>query len=227
MKKYLLSVAALAGLLTVPALPAAAQTVSLNAAVTNNYVWRGITQSDEEFAVQGGADLDFGNGLAIGTWASSVDFNDDTSMELDVYGSYSGTFGMDSPFGYTVGVIGYFYPDQPDFADYNFVEIYGGLSAVLGPATATGRLYYSPDLGGQHTFYWTGGIAVPFATFFTASANVGHYDYEFSDGYTDYNVGLAATWQFLTASLTYTGTDIDGADEYLVGMLQVKFPLGN
>src|SRR5262245_44577545 len=156
MKKLLHSVVAAAGLLLVAA-PAAAQTFSINGAVTNNYVWRGITQSDEEFAVQGGADVDFGNGFAVGTWASTVDFNDDeTTLELDLFGSYSGMFGADSPFGYTAGVIGYLYPDQPDGADYNFMEVYGGLSAALGPATATGRVYYSPSIGNQYSIYWTG-----------------------------------------------------------------------
>jgi uncharacterized protein (TIGR02001 family) len=237
MKRFLLNVAAAAGLVLITAAPVAAQpTFSVNAAVTNNYVWRGITQSDEDLAVQGGADVDFGNGLAIGTWASTVDFNDGpgpsgddgTTAEIDIYGSYSGMFGADSPFGYTVGAIGYLYAGAPDNSEYNFFEIYGGLSAALGPATFTGRVYYSPELGNQHTFYWTGGVSVPIANLpLAVTANVGHYDYEFSESYTDYNIGLSATWQFITASLTYTGTDIDGFDEYLVGMLMVKFPLGN
>ena len=236
MKRILVSVAAAAGLLLVSAATAAAQpAVSFNAAVTNNYVWRGITQSDEDIAIQGGADVDFGNGLAIGTWASTVDFNDGpgadgddgTTAEIDIYGSYTGMFG-DGPFGYTVGAIGYLYAGQPDYTDWNFFEVYGGLSAALGPATLTGRVYYSPDVGDQHSFYWTGGVSVPVAnTPISVIANIGHYDYEHSESYTDYNIGLSATWMFLTASVTYTGTDIDGADEYLVGLIGVKFPLGN
>jgi uncharacterized protein (TIGR02001 family) len=137
-------------------------------------------------------------------------------------------FGNNSPFGYTVGVIGYLYAGQPDNADYDFVEIYGGLSATLGPATVSGRLYYSPDVGGQHTMYWTGGVAIPIAnTPISLTGNVGYYDYEVSDGYMDYNIGVSASWQFLTGSLTYTGTDIDGYDEYIVGLIGVRFPLGN
>jgi uncharacterized protein (TIGR02001 family) len=223
MKRILQGLLGAAGMMAV-ATPAMAQGLSVNAAITNNYVWRGITQSDENFAVQGGADYDFGNGLAIGTWASTVDFNDgETSFELDLYGSYSGMFN--DMFGYTVGAIGYLYPDSPSGSNLDFFEIYGGLSAMLGPATLSGRLYFSPDIADQTSLYWTGGIAVPFGGFFTASANIGYYDFENGFDYVDYNVGLAATYEFVTASLTYTGTDIDGADEYLVGLISVKFPI--
>lgn len=222
MKKILQSVIGAAGLLAI-ASPVLAQGLTVNASVTNNYVWRGITQSDEEFAVQGGADYDFGNGFAIGTWLSTIDFNDDSSFEADVYGSFSGMFN--DMFGYTVGAIGYLYPDQPSGSDLNFFEIYGGLSAMIGPATATGRVYFSPDIADQTSVYWTGGLSIPFGGFFSATANVGFYDFENGGDYVDYNVGLAATYEILTLSVMYTGTDIEGADEYVVGMATVKFPI--
>src|SRR5512145_3332091 len=47
-------------------------TVSANVGVTTDYVFRGISQSGEDAAVQGGVDLTCGK-FYLGTWASSID----------------------------------------------------------------------------------------------------------------------------------------------------------
>ena len=59
------------------ATPASAQIAGLsaNAAVTSNYIFRGISQSGSAIAVQAGVDYAVGDtGLAFGAWASSIDF---------------------------------------------------------------------------------------------------------------------------------------------------------
>ncbi|MEO1474307.1 MAG: TorF family putative porin, partial [Pseudomonadota bacterium] len=44
-----------------------------NVTLTSDYVWRGISQSNEDLAIQGG--FDYANGMFYaGTWASSIDF---------------------------------------------------------------------------------------------------------------------------------------------------------
>ena len=48
-----------------------------NVAMTSDYTWRGVSQSNEDPAIQGG--FDYANGLFYaGTWASNVDFGDDS-----------------------------------------------------------------------------------------------------------------------------------------------------
>ena len=49
--------------------------ISGNVALTSDYRFRGISQSDEDFAVQGGFDAEFGPGFYVGIWGSSVDFD--------------------------------------------------------------------------------------------------------------------------------------------------------
>jgi uncharacterized protein (TIGR02001 family) len=223
MKKILQTILGAAGLLAVTCLPAAAQGLSVNGAFTSNYVWRGFTQSNNHAAVQGGADYDFGNGLAVGTWASMVDFNDDTNAEWDIYGGYTGMFN--DMFGYTVGAIAYLYPDAPDGADYSFFEGYAGLNANLGPAALSGKIYYSPNVFGtsdDYSLYYTAGITIPFAEFLAASGNIGYYDFETGTNITDWNIGLSATYMMFTASVMYAGNDLPGTDEYLVGTIGVK-----
>lgn len=99
---------------------------SANIAVASQYIWRGVTQSDEQAAVQGGLDYATDNGLYVGTWLSNVDFGEgDTGIEIDLYGGFAGE--LDS-FGYDFGVIYYAYPVQDDI---NFLEIFA--SGSYGP----------------------------------------------------------------------------------------------
>ena len=87
---------ALAAALAVPGIASAqdaAFPISANVAFTTDYVFRGISQTDEKFAVQGGFDwTSEPTGIYLGTWASNVDFNSDTSVELDAYVGWAKTW---------------------------------------------------------------------------------------------------------------------------------------
>jgi uncharacterized protein (TIGR02001 family) len=97
--------------------------VSANMSITSNYVWRGMTQSHNSAAVQGGVDLDY-KGLYVGVWGSNVDFSDDkNSLEADLYAGYTGEL---EGIGFDIGAIQYIYPNMSD--EYNFAEVYFGLS---------------------------------------------------------------------------------------------------
>ena len=94
--------------------------VTGNAAATTNYIWRGVTQTDNAAAVQGGLDWSAG-GLYVGTWLSNVDFSGAggrKGYEMDLYAGYGGDIGG---FGYDLGVITYQYPMEPEI---NFTEVY-------------------------------------------------------------------------------------------------------
>ena len=105
--------------------------VSGNVTLTSDYKFRGISQSDESPAIQGGFDLDIGKGFYAGVWGSSVDFDVneggyDGSLELDYYAGWGGSLG-DSGVGIDVGYLYYDYPgDNGDKGDYQ--ELYGSLS---------------------------------------------------------------------------------------------------
>ena len=81
----LLKTTAVAGLL-VASSAASAIEISGNVALTTDYIWRGMSQTDGSPAIQGGFDADFGNGIYAGAWGSNVDFGSDSdeSMELDL-----------------------------------------------------------------------------------------------------------------------------------------------
>ena len=98
--------------------------VTANAAVSSNYLWRGVTQTSDNAQVSGGIDYGHESGFYAGTWASNVDFGDDKpGYELDFYAGFAGDMGE---FGYDVGYVYYAYPDAVDSLDFG--ELYGALS---------------------------------------------------------------------------------------------------
>ena len=216
--------------------PLAAAPLSGNAAVTTNYIFRGITQSGGDPAVQAGLDYDLGAmlpGLAVGTWASSIDFGNTAGgspsapMELDLYGSYTGSITPE--LSYSLGVIGYLYPSTAAGADYNWVEMWGSATYNFGFFALTGKFYYSPDYValGVTEMYYNAGISVPLGDLpVSFNASVGHTDLESSvfpviKDYTDWNLNLAATYENYTLTVGYTGTSgLNGAYRVPVGLFQ-------
>ena len=129
-----------------PSPPPPPITFTGNVAVTSDYVFRGISQSNSDMALQGGFDVTTSAGFYVGTWLSSIDFNDpsDANLEVDIYGGYTGAIGK-TGLTYNVGVYGYLYPDVRDSSDFNFVEVYAGLSYAFGNFTLGGQVNYSND----------------------------------------------------------------------------------
>ena len=95
-----------------PATPASAWTLSSNVSVVSNYYARGISQSWNMPAIQGGVDVLHSSGFYAGAFGSSISERTyvGASTEFDLYGGYNGTIAAVEGLGWTVGAIGYFYP---------------------------------------------------------------------------------------------------------------------
>ena len=142
MQKTLIA-AALASALAVPAFtaqaeePASPHTFTGNVGLFSQYVFRGISQTNEDVALQGGMDYSHASGFYVGTWASNISWLRDSpgitgynssSVEVDVYGGYRGTFGA-TDFTYDVGVLQYIYPGSRQAAAVkaDTTELYGAI----------------------------------------------------------------------------------------------------
>ncbi|MFN3230550.1 MAG: TorF family putative porin [Alphaproteobacteria bacterium] len=136
------------------AAPAAADSdwsISGNIGITNDYVFRGFSQTNEDFAVQGGLDISHASGFYSGVWASNVEFLDNdgtnsTSVEIDLYAGYGGEFG--SIFSYDIAAIYYAYPGDPAGANSDYWEFGATLGVDIGRVRAGVGLWYSPDFFG-------------------------------------------------------------------------------
>lgn len=214
--KKLLGLAMLAGAATVgtTGVAAAEGTVTANVALTSNYVWRGITQSDGDFAVQGGAD--YTNGMFYaGAWASSVDdFGADASAELDLYAGVTPTLG---PVTFDFGVIGYFYPGADDI---DFAELKGAASFSPTEAFSIGAAAYIADdfagVDGDEGLYLEANAAYAFSEAFSISGAFGNQNVDGDLGESDYdtwNIGASYAFHGFGFDLRYHDVDATGYDE--------------
>ncbi|MEW4983512.1 MAG: TorF family putative porin [Cycloclasticus sp.] len=211
----LLQTTAIAGLLVASG-AASALELSGNVALTTDYVWRGISQTDGSPAIQGGFDADLGNGLYAGVWGSNVDFGDDdvggddssANVEIDLYAGWAGEF---NGVGVDVGVLHYAYPTSG--SDTDFTEVYVGLS--MGPASIT--QYFGVDAGsddiGDADYGNYTDIALDLGEYagIALAAHVGYYDLNSDNGdYWDWK--LAASTSYLGVDWEVAYSDVDNAD---------------
>lgn len=198
---------------------------SANAAVTSEYFFRALSQTDDAPALQGRFDYSVALGKSLngylGVWGSNVDFNEDASadgatVEIDLYGGLNGEVGA-TGLGWDAGFIYYAYPGAADNLDYDFVEVQGALSYDFGLASASLSFNYAPDnFGGSgDAFYPKLAIDVPVGKYLTLSAHVAKQWLEKEDvfgqpDYVDWGVGATVNVVGFDLSLAYKDTDIDG-----------------
>ena len=98
--------------------PPPEHTLAGNIGLFSQYIFRGLTQTNREPALQGGFDYSHSSGFYAGTWGSNISWLRDGgaysaggSLELDFYGGYKGTF---ADFSYDLGTLYYWYPGDPN-----------------------------------------------------------------------------------------------------------------
>jgi uncharacterized protein (TIGR02001 family) len=158
-----------------------------NIGVTSNYLWRGITQTNEQAAIQGGLDWGY-KGFYVGTWLSNVSWTTPEGYEMDLYGGYGFDVG---PVGLDVGYIAYMYPlSTPNGEDFS--EVY--LNASWTWLSAGIAYNVDSDAGGDdsHKYYY---VAADFEVGkgLGLGALIGSYDFDGGSAadYTHYQVSLS------------------------------------
>jgi uncharacterized protein (TIGR02001 family) len=178
--------------------------VAFNVAVTSDYKFRGVTQTNGDPALSAGVDVASGKAY-FGAWASNVDFGDDTSAEIDVYGGYKPTVGAVT---LDFGLIYYSYVSEPNNADYANWEVKAAASVPAGPATLGAAVYYSNDSFGaadEATYVEVNG-AVPVGPV-TISGAIGNQSYKGSEDYNTWNLGVSYTFGKVTLDGRYVAAD--------------------
>lgn len=231
MKLFRIALAAAAGSL---ALAGAAQAedapkvaLAFNIGANNDYVFRGVSQTNEDVSVFGGVDATFGIGYA-GIWASNVDFGNGTDGEIDLYAGVKPTAG---PVSFDLGVIYYGYPGQPKGSHEAYWEGKAAASIPAGPATLGAAVYYSPEFFGKTgdaVYYEVNAtVAVP-NTKFSFSGAVGRQQVKGPADYTTWNAGMGyALTDHIGLDLRYFDTDEHSLgkiyDSRVVGSIKFTF----
>ena len=232
MRTHRLALAVAAAVAAGGSLPALGQdsphSFSANIGAVTNYLWRGVTQTDDGPAIQGGVDYAHSSGFYLGTWLSNVDFGTpDPNYELDLYGGFGGSAG---DFGYDIHTVYYAYPDAE--GDANFWELGAsgtwkfltvGLDYTLDGEVSSPAPFNSGDL------YFYGSLAFDLPRDFSLGGTLGHYDFDDFGGaadYTHWQVSLSkAAGDFGTFSLNYDQND-GGEGEIVALDDDPKFSVG-
>ncbi len=232
----------------VPAFATAADsehTLTGNVGIFSQYIFRGLTQTNGDPALQGGFDYSHSSGFYAGTWMSNISWLTDSpaatgysssSLEMDFYGGYKGTFGGD--FGFDIGLLQYYYPGTKNTVAVPFpggigkadtLELYGALSwkwlSAKYSQSVTSKTFGVTDSSG--TYYLDLTASFPVTDKFTL---IGHYGIQKFKGtggvcgagvsndtcasYEDWKIGATyALPQSFTIGGYFTGTDMSAAQK--------------
>ena len=183
--------------------------LSLNVGAATDYVWRGVSQTDESPQISGGIDATIGGLVYAGTWLSNVDFGtgNDTDFELDLYAGIRPQLG---PVALDLGIQYYGYINAPTGSDQDFVEFKLAGSVPVGPATVGAAVFWSDNFyggTGNATYVELNGSS-PIGEKFSVSGAVGHQDVDYDGDYTTWNLGVGyALTDFLGVDLRYHDTN--------------------
>ena len=214
-----------------------ASPITANVTVTNNYIYRGLTQTNSKPAIQGGFDYAHESGLYIGNWNSSISWVSDNAsiagfktsapIEMDFYGGFKKEF-IGEGFASDIGVLQYYYPTSglPNGAtNPNTTEAYVAQNFTFGPVTGFAKFSYAMSTifgtaNSRGSYYPD--LTLNYDTGIWGLALNGHIGYQYIAGntttpnlsnstlysYTDWKLGVTKDFGGgLSGAIAYTGTN--------------------
>ena len=214
-------------------------TVSANWSTTitaaSDYTFNGVTQTDNDPAIQASLDYAFDSGVYAGAWASNVDFGDDTDFELDAYlGKYvqlTDTVSADYGIAY--------YTYQGNNSDGNYAEAYTKFGYASEYGQTELNFWYSWDYFGTgaghvismiaHTFEIAPNHAIR-ASFDISNSLDGEkwaWDVNQKKSYKHYRLAYQTSYEGFGIEIAAedTSLDYDYADERIVLAISRTFDL--
>jgi uncharacterized protein (TIGR02001 family) len=136
--------------------------VSATVTAASDYTFNGVSQTDNDPALQASLDYADDAGWYVGTWASNVDFGgaDDTNIEWDFYaGQY---FQLTDVVSLDAGIAYYTYHGDDYSSEYKYPEIYTkfGFANDLGQTEL--NFWYTWDYFGVEADHYISMIAHTF-----------------------------------------------------------------
>ena len=198
-------------------------TITGNAGLFSDYRFRGISQTNEKPAFQGGIDISHASGFYVGNWNSNVDsaLYNGASLEMDFYGGYKMTAG---PVALDFGALYYYYPNSGANGTFKIdnTELY--VSAGYGPVSVKYSHAISDFFGvndSKNSWYLEGNGSFEVSPGFSI---IGHLGYQklkgnarvieigstsLNDSITDWKIGVTYDLSGFLLGAAYVGTNRD------------------
>lgn len=217
--------------------PVPRMTSSATISLVSNYVFRGLTQTHGNAALQAGLGWSHASGWHAGLWGSNVSWFSDAnptssaSLELDLFAGYAGAFAED--WTYDVGLLRYEYPGrfrglsssvtEPNTTEAFVALAWKGVSAKY--STSLGDTFGVPESAGSSYLDLTATLELPAQLTLGLHGGLQEYrgrsngaanDRLFS--YADWSLSLSReVFAGFVLALTYTDSDAEDAGYTIQG----------
>lgn len=202
--------------------------IAANVTITNDYRYRGITQSNYQPAIQGGFDYAHESGFYIGNWNSTISWISNTTnngikapIEMDFYGGFKKELIAEG-FASDFGVLQYYYNQTGGnyntmLMNPNTTEIYAAQNFTFGPVTGFVKVNYGltnifgiPNSAGS--FYPD--LTANYDTGFWGISLNGHIGYQYVAGQPNTPSG----WTSTPNNISYTDFKLGATKDFGGGL---------
>jgi len=189
--------------------------------IASDYIWRGVSRSDDQVHVFGSIDYMFDSGFHAAISASNVSFDGNNTYELDFDLGFSGEVG--NGLSYDVGYIYYAYPDAQEAVeedgalldsngdlDADFGEIYAGIAYGGYSITANIGVNNGEDARwNDGAFYLSGDAEFDIAGELVVVLHVGSYTFD-DAGANYFDYGASVNRNNFTLGIVGTASGVGG-----------------
>ena len=190
---------------------------------TSNYVFRGISQTNNTAAIQGSFDYSLGLSDAASVYAgifgSNVDFNDgdQATLEVDLYAGAA--YQISDRLSSDLTAYYYLYPGADSDLNYDYLEFVANAGYDLEKANLGATLSHAPDnfASSGTAIYTEGRVDVPLPQNISLNAALGYQSIEDNTAfgapdYVNWSVGAGYSIVGFDLALKYTDTDLSSSE---------------
>lgn len=201
----------------------------------SDYTFNGVSQTQNDPALQASIDYSDDAGWYAGTWASNVDFgaSDDTDIEWDGYAGYYTQLTDD--IGLDAGIAYYSYHGAGYSSDYNYPEIYAKFNYANALGTSEVNFWYSWDYFGldvghaivmlAHSVEVAPGHTIRVSIDRSHSMNTARWSWDSEASYYHWRVAYQTSYKQVNFTLAAedTNMDMNTADARVVAQIGTTF----
>lgn len=187
--------------------------INSSVSIGSNYLFNGITLTEDKMAFQPSLDWSSEDGFYIGTWASNVSFTPNTDFEVDGYiGFYT---DVSTEWALDLGVAQYTYYGSNESHEFNYPEAYIKVSYADTKISYWYAENYFGAGGGHYTimlthdFQLTDSIILSISADRSTSTDTTKFLRDNDGTYNHWKVALLSNWNGFKWTVAIDDTDLE------------------